>query len=251
MSAWLDPVRAALAERERPLRWFWRDDDGGWDDDALHALLDRFALHGATVDVAVIPAATSGASAARLRRRVRSGEARVHQHGWAHVDHGTEAKKCEFGAGRTTEAVRADLAAGRARMTDLFGAEDQPVFTPPWNRCSATTAECLRDLGVAVLSRESAAEPFALPRLVEVPVTFDWFGRRKGVAFDRALRAEVLASQVRERDVVGVMLHHAVTSADDLADIDALLALASASDAVQPTTIAAEAGRVSAPPARA
>ncbi len=248
MSAWLDPLRAALAETVHPVRFFFRDDDGGWDDDALHRLLDRFAAHGLTVDVAVIPAVPN--DVARLAERVVAGEARVHQHGWAHVDHGTEDRKCEFGAGRPTEHVRADLAAGQERMWAWFGERSQPIFTPPWNRCSPATAECLVELGFSVLSREQGAEPFGLDGLCEVPVTFDWFGPRKGVPVDRWQRARALAEQVRARPVVGVMLHHAVTSADELDDVDAVLKLVASSPHTLLSTIAAEAERVSTPPAR-
>jgi hypothetical protein len=55
---------------------------------------------------------------------------------------------------------------------------------------------------------------------------------------------------VSTRAVVGIMLHHAVTNADELEDVDALLKLIAASPHTRLTTIAAEAERVSAPPAR-
>lgn len=59
MIDWLDPVRAALAEADGPVRWFVRDDDGGWEDAALVRLLDRAAAQGVSVDIAVIPMALS------------------------------------------------------------------------------------------------------------------------------------------------------------------------------------------------
>ena len=56
MNCWLSPVVAALAHHERralPCPVFFRDDDAGWDDAALYALLDVFETSGVAVDVAV------------------------------------------------------------------------------------------------------------------------------------------------------------------------------------------------------
>ena len=66
--AWLDPVRAALDEATAPVRWWFRDDDAGWDDDALWALLDVFEAAGAGVDVAAIPMAVTPACGRGLAR---------------------------------------------------------------------------------------------------------------------------------------------------------------------------------------
>ena len=57
MSAWLTPLEATLEAIESPCPFFFRDDDAGWDDTALMALLDEFEAAGVTVDVAAIPQA--------------------------------------------------------------------------------------------------------------------------------------------------------------------------------------------------
>ena len=43
MSSWLQPVEAALDAAPAPVPVFFRDDDAGWGDERLLALLDAFA----------------------------------------------------------------------------------------------------------------------------------------------------------------------------------------------------------------
>src|SRR4051794_35799746 len=86
---WLAPLTAALDAAPEPVDVFFRDDDGGWEDDRLLTLLDLFAGLGLPLDVAVIPQALSPAAAAQLRRRVDAQPELVglHQHGFAHANH--------------------------------------------------------------------------------------------------------------------------------------------------------------------
>ena len=80
-------------------------------------------------------------------------------------------------------------------------------------------------------------------------MTIDWFGHRKGVRWDRDDRGREIARQVLAvgRDDgdgpghVGLMLHHAVTDPESLADVEALLGLLSGHPAVEPTTLLARA----------
>lgn len=241
MSDWLDPVRAALDAVETGVRCFVRDDDGGWDDPGLLRLLGRARHHGVVVDVAVIPAAV-GPGLDPFAELVRAGEARAHQHGFTHQDHAVSGRRCEFGDDRPTSEIEDDLRRGWSILHDRLECRIDPIFTPPWNRCSSATAECLRSIGYRVLSRESGATPFGLDGLVEVPVTFDWFAKRKGVALSFEERGRVLADQLAGGRV-GIMLHHSVTTATDLFEIDRLLGLLRASGVVEFTTITDEAAR--------
>jgi peptidoglycan/xylan/chitin deacetylase (PgdA/CDA1 family) len=226
MTDWLDPLRAALDAREEPVAFFFRDDDAGWDDPALEALLDVFEPHGLPLDVAAIPQAVKARTAELLLTRQRTGrnDLRVHQHGFAHVNHEPDGRKCEFGAIRSPEQQRDDIARGRRLLRGMFG--DVPaVFTPPWNRCAPRTAEVLRGLGFRVLSRDVSAGTAGVPGLLELPITVDWFARRKKVPVDRTGRGELLAESAAGPGPVGLMLHHEVMSAQDRADLAALLAL--------------------------
>jgi hypothetical protein len=229
MSDWLDPVRAALDAAATPVAFVFRDDDAGWEDDALFRLLDRCHAHRVHIDLAVIPAALTHHLAAALRERSSTGIVHLHQHGFRHVNHETVGRRCEFGASRDYDQQLADIAEGRHMLTALLSGFLEPVFTPPWNRCTDDTAAALIALGFGALSRDRTAVAFARPQLVESPVTVDWFAKNKHGALSRqrigAQLAEQVANAADHARPIGVMLHHAVTDLDELAVIDQLLAL--------------------------
>ncbi|MET0460840.1 MAG: hypothetical protein ABW195_16430 [Ilumatobacteraceae bacterium] len=238
MSGWLDPVAAALGELATPCQIFFRDDDAGWADDALWALLDEFAAAGVAVDVAAIPQALSSTGGRRLVARVDDGSARVHQHGLAHVDHEPGGqRKCEFGAARPFAAQRDDIVGGRRRLEDTLGRAIDPVFTPPWNRCTTATADAALAAGHRVLSRDRSAGRIDHASLAEIPVAVDWSARPHGVARTPDELGRVIAAAVVVGGPVGVMLHHAVMGDDDRRRLGALLALVASSPAAVATTI--------------
>lgn len=225
MSAWLDPLERVL-DADAPVRFFVRDDDVGWADDRLWALLDLFDHFGLPVDLAVIPAALTPTLTRRLARRLSAspGCLAVHQHGYTHDNHEPAGRKHEFGPSRTPEQQRADIRRGRERLADALGPYVVPIFTPPWNRCTAATGRALLDLGVPVLSRDVTAAPLELPGLVEQPVRVDWFAHRKGVRHSRTMLGTLLA-EAAAAGPVGLMLHHELMGVEELADLSALLAL--------------------------
>jgi hypothetical protein len=239
VSGWLTPLRTALDERRRPVPFFFRDDDAGWADDHLELLLGVFEQHRTPLDVAAIPTAVSDRTVALLTSRQESGrnDVEVHQHGFAHVDHETVGRKCEFGRARAAGEQAEDVARGRALLTGLFG-DLLPVFTPPWNRCAPWTGTVLRDLGFEVLSRDVSAGTLDVPGLVELPVTVDWFAKRHKVPVGRDGRGLLLAEAARGPGPVGLMLHHEVMDEADRADLAELLALLAAHPAVEPGHLA-------------
>jgi peptidoglycan/xylan/chitin deacetylase (PgdA/CDA1 family) len=224
MMHWLDPVQEELDSAPAPVDVFFRDDDAGWRDDRLIALLDLFEQHALPLDLAVIPAALERSLAAELRARAGA-RLGLHQHGFAHRNHEPDGRRFEFGPWRPYGAQRRDIEAGAGRLAALLGDVVQPIFTPPWNRCTSDTGRCLLELGFRALSRESRAAPLGLPGLRELPVGVDWCGRRHGVRFTAREAAERLAGALRDGGPVGVMFHHAVMDAADLAGAGELLAL--------------------------
>jgi hypothetical protein len=217
MTAWADPIAGALDARATPLTVFFRDDDAGWGDERLFALLALFERLAMPVDVAVIPDAIEPETAARLAHRARlSGLVGLHQHGFAHVNYEPTGRKCEFGPSRAIEDQSRDIVQGRQHLLSLFDALLDPIFTPPWNRCTAATGMCLREAGIAVLSRDRSAEPLDVDGLAECPSASDWLRKRKGVRVSHAAWAGELARTITAADApVGVMLHHAVMDDDD------------------------------------
>jgi peptidoglycan/xylan/chitin deacetylase (PgdA/CDA1 family) len=193
---------------------FFRDDDAGWEQVALRRLLDLFESHQMPLDLAVIPAAVDNGVAAELRRRAdRNDLLGLHQHGFAHVNHEVEGRKCEFGAARHRQQQQADIERGRAALHKLFGLRLDAIFTPPWNRCSADTRAVLRELGFSAISQTVEDAGAADDALAELPITFDW---QKPRTPRRTLPMDA---------PIGVMLHHAVMSETDFAQLDRLLAV--------------------------
>src|SRR5215216_1787878 len=97
-TTWLRPVESAL-ESVDVAKFFFRDDDAGWGDERLLALLDVFEARGTWVDLAVIPRALDAGLAPELLARERVG---LHQHGLVHANHEPEGRrKCEFGPARS------------------------------------------------------------------------------------------------------------------------------------------------------
>ncbi len=237
MTAWLRPVAAALDARAAaparptdatptaPARLFFRDDDVGWGDARLFALLDLFARHELPLDLAVIPDELD----AGLARELYGRPVGLHQHGFAHVNHELEGRKCEFGPARDLVDQVRDLVAGQKRMRAMLGRRVDPIFTPPWNRCTADTGRALTSLGFRVLSREARAEPLGEEGLLELPVSVDF------VRLDPALAATRIAEGITAGGPVGVMFHHEVMNDDLLHRTNELLELIATHPAAHPS----------------
>ncbi|NOT60192.1 MAG: hypothetical protein HOP19_08200, partial [Acidobacteria bacterium] len=130
-----------MIERNQPLSCFLRNDDVASDEPKLRQLLALCAKNETPISLAIIPERLTSEAVRLLTNSC--GLIELHQHGWRHTNHETIGKKCEFGASRDYETQYADLAAGQARMNEAFGTSWFPAFTPPWNRCTATTAQAL------------------------------------------------------------------------------------------------------------
>jgi Asp-tRNA(Asn)/Glu-tRNA(Gln) amidotransferase C subunit len=224
---WLVPVREALDSLAHPARLFFRDDDCGWSDDRVLLLLDIFADFDVPVDLAAIPAVLNPAFAQKLSRRMAAHpeRLRIHQHGYAHLNHESAGKKCEFGPARDYPSQRSDIKNGQRRLAELLGAAPDPIFTPPWNRCTAVTARCLAELGFQALSRDSHATPLEISGVRELPIAVDWFAHRKKVRLNRMDWGGLLAAKLESEASIGIMLHHAVMDADEMQALAQLLSV--------------------------
>jgi hypothetical protein len=239
VSAWLRPLREALDAAPEPVTFFFRDDDAGWRDDRLMALLDVFAARAVPIDLAAIPLDMTRALADTLVARAEDQPLGLHQHGYAHVSHETAGRKCEFGPARSAAAQLHDIGDGRRRLLDLLGPALQPMFTPPWNRCTADTGAALVELGIGVLSRDRTAVALDLDGLRELAVQVDWFAKRKGVPLGRDAVGEQLGARAREPAPLGVMLHHAEMDTEDLTAMSELLDLICAHERARCLSMAA------------
>src|SRR5215216_749369 len=226
---WLDPLRKTLDEAPASIPFFFRDDDAGWEDARLFELLDVFADYNVPIDLAVIPNSISDSTAKNLRKVLeeRPNQVSAHQHGYAHVNHEQTGRKCEFGDSRSSALQHADIAAGKALLNERLGPITESIFTPPWNRCTVSTAICLRLEGFTVLSRDITATQFGAPGLTELPVSINWLGHRKGVRVTPDEIGESLSKAASSQAPVGVMLHHALIDEEERQRIRELLKLLS------------------------
>ena len=229
MTAWLDPLRQALDESDMPIDFFFRDDDVGWANDEFRALLACFRQQSLPLDLAVIPSALT----AQLANEICAANAeaptlvRVHQHGFSHTNHEVLGRKCEFGIRRAQQDQFRDIRLGKIKIEAMLGSALDPVFTPPWNRCTVITGMCLRDLGFTVLSRDATAPSLALSGLKELPVSIDWFGKKNGERLSLQSLGMLIANTVKQNQHVGIMLHHELMNSDERELLEHLLVLLS------------------------
>ncbi len=214
-------LEVALDRRDAPLDVFFRDDDAGWEMEALDRMLEIFSRHACPVDLAVIPGALDVSVATRLNAwRVASPRIGFHQHGYSHQNHEpTGERKCEFGPTRSTNEQCGDIAVGRRLLSAYLGDTD-PIFTPPWNRCSAGATAHLPELGFAMVSADGPP-PGVGPGLAQLHVTFDWEKARRQERLEAAL-AHALAA---ETGPVGLMLHHATLDGPGFDALDTIVGL--------------------------
>ncbi|MGE0886330.1 MAG: polysaccharide deacetylase family protein [Blastocatellales bacterium] len=215
-SEWFETLRSSLEQMEtagRSVKVFVRDDDVDEAEASLHQLLNRFLELEIPINLEIIPGLLTGSAIATLKRhrQLRPDLFELNQHGWLHVNHETEGRKCEFGAKRNYEQQQTDIRRGQEVLRNAFGEAFSPVFTPPWNRCTEETHRALDQLGFAAISKLQSKQPVVGYGLRELSVTLDIFRWQGGATLKPAdeIIAE-LVSQLRELDMVGIMLHHKV-----------------------------------------
>jgi len=156
---WEDTLRESLKclhSIQQTIRIFFRDDDSDEDEETLRHLLDISLSRQVPLTLAVIPGKLTDATIQLFKRHKRAAPTllEIHQHGWTHVNHEQEGRKCEFGPSRTYQEQYDDIARGKAIMEQAFPLRFFPAFTPPWNRCTQETFKVLDELGFQVLSKD-------------------------------------------------------------------------------------------------
>ena len=220
-------VRNAAAARSGVTRVFFRADDVAVPGGRFRDMLRVFSHHAVPLNLAVVPAwltpqrwlalTKMGAKAPRLWC--------WHQHGWRHTNHEPQGKKQEFGPARRSQDLLRDLDRGRERLATLMGERFFPVFTPPWNRCTAEVLNHLHRSGYAAVSRSTGSKPACPPGLSDFSVDIDLHTRKEVTAVDgwQGLTADLTRGLARP--VCGIMLHHQRMNAQALAGLDHLLGL--------------------------
>lgn len=220
---------------DRPLVFF-RADDIGIPSRRFSQLIECFRKHRLPLCLATVPAWLTEKRLAELRRATGTGNGQWcwHQHGHVHRNFEAAGKKQEFGPSREAAQVRESLEKGRARLARLLGADFLPVFTPPWNRCSAATLQALVELGYLAVSRSRGARPEPLENLTDFQVNVDLHTRKEQVpelAFVNLLQ-EIEAGLASGR--CGIMIHHQRMNGRALRLLDILLGQIGNNQAIVP-----------------
>ena len=211
-----------------PRLWL-RDDDAIAPSPALDRLTALAEQHRASVLLAVIPQSVG----AGLGRHVAA-HPLLHpcQHGFAHANHAPAGeKKQELGLHRPLADVLDELAAGRAKLLDLFGDTLRPVLVPPWNRIGAALPPHLPAIGISGLSVFGKPAQPAGGRLDSNVDIMDWHGTRGGLAAATLVPLLVRALETARKIggvPVGILTHHLVHDETAWAFLDALFAEAGA-----------------------
>ena len=220
-------IRDAANARSAATRIFFRADDVAVPGARFRDMIQLFSRHAVPLNLAVVPAWLTAPRWRALTGIVRTAPHLWcwHQHGWRHANHEPRGKKQEFGPARPPEALQRDLERGRERLERLMGACFFPVFTPPWNRCTAEVLDHLRRSGYAAVSRSAGSPPVAPRGLKDLAVDIDLHTRKEATAGDawHALAKDLTHGLARP--VCGIMLHHQRMNATALAGLDHLLNL--------------------------
>jgi hypothetical protein len=224
-----------LRSEGREIGLFFRDDDVDEDENSLRKLLSIFLEEEAPVNLQIIPDRLTRPAASLLLRyhRLRPDLFELNQHGWRHINHEREGRKCEFGPSRSFDEQLADIASGREVLEESLGAAFSLVFTPPWNRCTAETLRALDQLGFQGYSGFRSGEPVSGYGFRDVSATLDIHRWKNGVVMKRADEiVSELISQLRELDTIGIMLHHKVMDEDGFDLLSCLLKVLSGSQVI-------------------
>ena len=198
------------AGSDRPVTIFFRADDVAAPGDNFNRMMALFARHGVPLSLAVVPAWLTPARWLYLKGFEKSNPSRWcwHQHGWRHANHEVSGKKQEFGDARTAVEITQDLTRGKLRLEQIMAEAFFPVFTPPWNRCSASALQALKKLGYAAVSRSRGSKPVSTGGLPDYYVNVDLHTRKEqdSVSGWHNLLGEF--EQALASGLSGVMIHH-------------------------------------------
>lgn len=218
-----------MARRGRqvePLRLFFRNDDVDEDESTLRRLLELFLEREKPINLGVIPGRLTAECAELLARSVSAAPALVelNQHGWRHLNHERDGRKCEFGPSRTYAEQLTDIARGQARMTEAFGPNWFPVFIPPWNRCAEETYHAIDQLGFRALSAKQGDSVMTAYRFKEISITLDLYLWKGGARLKspEEIVGDLIA-QLSRQQPIGVMLHHKIMDEQAFSFLGSLL----------------------------
>ncbi len=215
---------------------FFRADDIGIPSRRFKLLIDCFIKHRMPLCLATVPSWITRGRFTELRQLTGAGSTQWcwHQHGRLHHNFELSGKKQEFGPSRTKKEIYNSLKKGKQRLEEIVENEFQPIFTPPWNRCSSIAINSLVKLKFSALSRSRGAQPETVPELPDFQVGVDLHTRKE---FSPHLGFKNLLIELEENissGQCGIMIHHQRMNGKAFELLDLLLAVINASPQLRP-----------------
>jgi hypothetical protein len=223
------------AKDGRKAQLWLRDDDAVDPTEPFEKLLALTSVNLIPLTVAVIPAFTGEALAARL---ADEGRICVAVHGWSHRNFaGLDEKKQELGHHRVAKIVLSELRDGYAVLERLHPGRFIPMLVPPWNRIDGGLLPCLPALGFEVLSVYGRAKRDGpLPQLNTHLDIMDWHGTgggRETLDLATELARHLAARRSGDDEPIGILTHHLVHDENAWSFLAGLFALTATHPAVR------------------
>jgi len=208
----LDEASARMTSAALP-PIFFRADDIGAAGKAFDALCRLFRHYRLPLGMAVIPSWLSETRQQKLFQAAPVDEElwNWHQHGWRHINRQKKGDNSEFGSDRDFERQHEDIVQGRAKLERIFGPHLVPVFSPPWNRFSATTISILRKLDFKGICTANSFTPGMKSRhgIKQFPVRLDLHTRNvQDPTDDFALLISQFYGLTKMKGPTGIMVRH-------------------------------------------
>lgn len=189
---------------------FFRADDIGIPSNNFDIMIDLFLKHEVPLCLATVPSWLSVKRLEALQKKTGKNNSLFywHQHGWLHKNYEQRGKKHEFGPSREKSIVKDNLLNGKLRLQTVLQEEFNAFFTPPWNRCTQETLECLTELDFKGLSRSKGAKPESPANLPDIQINIDLHTRKEPEPETALEKLEQEFHQAIDSDRLGIMLHH-------------------------------------------
>lgn len=216
----------SVGSNEQPIHLFLRDDDIDSDEETLRTLTDITLSQGVPLNLEIIPGCLTPRTIRFLKnlKRIDPALIELNQHGWRHLNHEKEGRKCEFGPSRSFEDQYHDIAKGKRVLEDALEERFHPVFTPPWNRCTPDTFKVLDQLQFRVLSKDRGARPISGYGFREVSTSLDLYRWKEDPKLkDPDEIVQALITQFAGPSPIGLLLHHKVMDQEAFLFLDNLL----------------------------
>jgi hypothetical protein len=205
---------------------FFRADDIGIPSRQFSQLIESFNRHRMPLCLATVPGWLTVKRFEELKTLTGVSKEQWcwHQHGYVHRNfEPIGQKKQEFGPSRIAVEIAASLAKGKNRLDSILGDDNQPVFTPPWNRCSQETLDALQKLGFKAISRSHRAKPQTTPDFPDFQVNVDLHTRKESSPKEGFYNLLTEIEQGLGSGCCGIMLHHQRMNNRAVALLDTLL----------------------------